>query len=222
LWGLEAVPDDPHLIHVLVDPRWAGRRAGVRVHRTGVLTDADRRLHVGLPVTSPERALLDVAPGVDDRVLERAYDQATAARITSEHRVLELIARFQAHAGARRLRALCGDRPSTMTRSEAEELLLALIRSAGLPLPRVNQRVHGFEVDFRWPEAALVVEVDGFAFHSTRAAFERDHARDARLKAAGFEVLRITWRQLEREPLAVIALIAQALARRAGTGQTDR
>jgi very-short-patch-repair endonuclease len=222
LWGLEAVQDDPAVIHVLVDPRWAGRRSSIRVHRSRVITDADRRLRDRLPVVSPERALLDVAPDLNDRALERAHEQAVAARITSHHRLVELIARFKTHPGARRLQELAAPRPATMTRSEAEELLLALVRGAGFPLPLVNQELHGYEVDFHWPDAALVVEVDGFAYHSSRAAFERDRARDARLRAAGIEVLRVTWRQLEHEPLAVVALIAQALVRRAGAGHVER
>jgi hypothetical protein len=47
------------------------------------------------------------------------------------------------------------------------------------------------------------------------AAFERDRRRDQRLAAAGFQVIRITWRQLEAEPMAVLARLAQALALRA-------
>jgi very-short-patch-repair endonuclease len=117
---------------------------------------------------------------------------------------------------------LAADRTTTLTRSEAEEMLLALVRDADLPLPLVNQRLHGFEVGFHWPQAALVVEVDGFAFHSSRAAFERDRVRDARLQAARIEVMRVTWRQLEHEPLAVVARIAQALVRRGDASGGDR
>lgn len=58
-----------------------------------------------------------------------------------------------------------------------------------------------------------MVEVDGYAFHGDRAAFERDRRRDQLLTAHGLRVIRVTWRQLQSEPLAVIARIAQALAR---------
>ena len=73
----------------------------------------------------------------------------------------------------------------------------------------------GFTADFCWPEERLIVEVDGYPFHSARAAFERDHRRDIVHKNAGFEVLRFTVRQLEEEPLFVAAVIARALDRRA-------
>jgi very-short-patch-repair endonuclease len=99
------------------------------------------------------------------------------------------------------------------TRSEAERRLLALVRAAGLPPPRVNPRLAGHEVDFLWTEARVVAEVDGFAFHSTRAAFERDRRRDADLGDSGHRVIRLTWLQLEREPHRVVARLAAALAR---------
>lgn len=46
----------------------------------------------------------------------------------------------------------------------------------------------------------MIVETDGHETHGTRAAFERDRARDARLQAAGYRVLRFTYRQILREP----------------------
>jgi very-short-patch-repair endonuclease len=57
-----------------------------------------------------------------------------------------------------------------------------------------------------------VVEFDGFGYHSARRSFERDRLRDQRLVAAGYRVIRITARQLDRTPEAVIARVAAALA----------
>ena len=99
-----------------------------------------------------------------------------------------------------------------MTRSEAERALLALIRRAGLPRPETNVRVLGHEVDALWRTRRLVVEVDGFGVHGTRAAFERDRRRDAALVAAGHRVIRVTWRQLAQEPELLVARLAAALA----------
>jgi very-short-patch-repair endonuclease len=78
----------------------------------------------------------------------------------------------------------------------------------------VNERVLGHEVDFHWPEHRLIVETDGWRFHRTRRAFEADRARDAHLHAAGWVVLRFTWRQVLRETLLVTVQIAQTLALR--------
>jgi very-short-patch-repair endonuclease len=79
-------------------------------------------------------------------------------------------------------------------------------------MPRTNVKRAGWEVDAVWDAHRLVVEVDGYRYHRTRAKFERDRRKDTRLLLAGYRVLRITWRQLTREPEAVIATIAAALA----------
>ena len=86
------------------------------------------------------------------------------------------------------------------------------MRSAGLPAPEVNVPVHGHQVDFLWRDQGLVVEVDGFQFHSTREAFERDRRRDAELQRAGLRVLRVTWRQVVAAPYATLANLVGALA----------
>jgi very-short-patch-repair endonuclease len=101
----------------------------------------------------------------------------------------------------------------TLTRSEAEERLLALIRAAQLPPAELNVRIADYEVDFLWRDARLVVEVDGYAYHSTPEAFERDRLRDAHLQSLGFTVMRVTWHQIVNEPHAVVARLAHALSR---------
>lgn len=92
--------------------------------------------------------------------------------------------------------------------------MLRLVRAAQLPVPRTNYPVAGYSADFCWPDQRVIVEIDGYDFHSGRAAFERDHRRDIVHKNAGYEVLRFTVRQLEDEPLYVAAVIARALERR--------
>jgi very-short-patch-repair endonuclease len=215
LWGIDAIDPDPDLVHLLVDARADTRRSGIRAHRSRTLRPVDRRVRMGLPVCAPARMLLDLAADVGDRVLERAVDQALILAVVTHREILDVVSRTGGHRGIRALRDLAEDHPgATFTRSEAEERLLALIRAGGLPEPCVNARIDDEEVDFLWPQAKLVVEVDGYRFHSTRAAFERDRLRDARLHAKGFEVMRITWRRLERDRLALLVDIASALARR--------
>ena len=72
----------------------------------------------------------------------------------------------------------------------------------------------GFEVDAYWPEHNLIVEVDGYGTHKTRAAFERDRRKDAALTAAGHRVVRITWRRLTTEPIPLSAQFGALLAAR--------
>ena len=108
------------------------------------------------------------------------------------------------------LRALLHDGPR-LTGSEAERRLLSLIRKAGLPKPQTNTKVHGKNVDAYWPEHHLVMEVDGFAFHGHRQAFEQDRRTDRRLTNHGITVLRTTWRELTDAPERVVADLAGAL-----------
>ena len=212
LWDLVTKPGG--LIHLSVRESNGARVNGVRVHRTRILAARDVVIHKRLPVTSPARTLLDVAHELAPRPLELAFDRALTARIMYRSHVLELLTRSRGHPGYGMLRALVDrESGSTITRSEAEELFLALIRAAKLPAPRVNTRLHGFEVDFHWPEQQLVVEIDGFRFHSTRRAFEHDHRKDVVLNAAGIAVVRFTREQVKSEPYVVLASVVRALAR---------
>jgi very-short-patch-repair endonuclease len=105
-----------------------------------------------------------------------------------------------------------------VTRSELEERFLSIIAQFGLPRPRVNAQLHGYEVDFLWPDAKLVVETDGAATHATRAAFEGDRARDLLLKTHGYDVIRVTHRMLTTRPHDVARLLR---ARVTPTGQEN-
>jgi very-short-patch-repair endonuclease len=200
------------LIDVTV-PRSNRRRPGLRVHRSRSLAPEDVSMHRGIPVTAPARTLPDLAKVATPRELERAFDEALTQRITTQAALVAVVERSHGHRGTGRLRNLLtrAEEPA-LTRSEAEERFLGLVREAGLPSPAVNVQVGAHLVDFLWRDHGLVVEVDGYRFHSSRTAFERDRRRDADLSAGGFRVIRITWRQLVDEPMAVIARIAQALA----------
>ena len=88
---------------------------------------------------------------------------------------------------------------------------LDLARKGRLPPPEANVRIGRYEIDFLWREARLAVEVDGFRFHSSQPAFERDRLRDAELLAQGYRVMRVTWRQMTREPEAVLVRLARLL-----------
>jgi very-short-patch-repair endonuclease len=210
VWRLLELEYD--LIEVTV-PRTNRRRPGLRIHRSRSLGAEDVCMHRGIPVTTPARTLLDLADVAPARDLERAFDEAMTQRLTSHAALVAVVERSHGHRGTGKLRDLLtrSEEPA-LTRSEAEERFLALLREAGLPAPEVNASVGAYLADFAWRERRLVVEVDGYRFHSSRAAFERDRRRDAELNAAGFRVVRITWRQLVEEPVAVIARLARALA----------
>jgi hypothetical protein len=114
------------------------------------------------------------------------------------------------HPGTKRLADATAHDLSTTTRSPLEDAFLELCDAHGIPRPRVNSVVEGYEVDFCWPEHRLIVETDGHTHHGTRAAFERDRARDARLTALGWRVMRFTERQVRLESPLVAAHVMRA------------
>jgi very-short-patch-repair endonuclease len=167
--------------------RRAGAKPGIRTHHTAAWEPGDTFVLEGLRTTTPRRTLLDLAAVAPGRPLERALAIALGTNRASRNTLLAHLDRHRYRRGAAALRAILDAGPS-LTRSEAEELLLELIRDSSLPEPQTNARVGRFEVDFFWPEARLVVEVDGWRFHGDRESIERDRARDAQLAALGYRV----------------------------------
>jgi very-short-patch-repair endonuclease len=187
--------------------------SGIRVHRVSDLPPDERARVNGIPVTSPARALLDYASQVRGDELEHAIAEAYALDLTTESQLYEMLERHSRRPGAGALKSeLKRERGPALTRSQAERLMKRLLREADLPPPLTNHRVAGYNADFFWPQQRLIVEVDGYRFHSSRWAFERDRKRDAAHTLAGYRVIRITWRQLTEARLAVAATLAAALA----------
>ena len=208
LWGLR--PGTARPIHVTVPRGDHGVRPnGVVVHRTVLPTERD--VHLDLPVTSPARTMLDIAAALPERDIEYVLEEGLAKRLLTEGAVAEVVARAGRHPGARRLARVLATRTGTLTESGAQRQLLELIRQSDLPMPQTERPLLGYRVDLLWPDLRLVVEVDGYQFHGTRGAFERDRSRDARLQAAGYLVIRFTARQIEHQPLAVLAQLAQTI-----------
>lgn len=203
-------------VSVTVTNRNIESKPGIAVHRARSLPRRDWVIRDAIPVTTPARTILDLAAEAEGHELERALAEAQGRRLVSEHQLSDQIERNPGRTGTRALRRLLEvDGGPAPTRSEAERRMLELLRAAGLPRPQVNARVGRYEVDFLWSDERLVVEVDGYRFHSSRPDFELDRARDAELAARGYAVIRVTWRQLTAAREAVAARIAAALAHRA-------
>lgn len=210
----------PLIIEVTVPRSRVRARSDVRIHLVHSLDAKDVRYRHGLAVTSPARTIIDLATDTSSTVLERITGDSVANRLITEDDLIAALDRVPSnHPGAARIRARLAEDPEFLlqTRSVAERIAYPLILDAGLPRPALNEFVHGCLVDLHWPEQKLVLEVDSFQFHGSRLAFENDRRRDQILIAAGYTVIRVTWHQLTRTPLQVIATVAQALAR-AGPG----
>jgi hypothetical protein len=169
----------------------------------------------GIRVTTPARTLFDLAAVVTEAQLEAAFNEAEYRRLTSPTSLDALLARHPGRRGIRAIRRVLenhGRNGETRTRSELERRLIALLDAYGLPRPIVNREGPEGELDARWPDHRLIVELDGFAAHGTRKAFEDDRARDRALTAAGWRVVRITWRQLTEDAATIAAQLARLLA----------
>jgi very-short-patch-repair endonuclease len=159
------------------------------VHRSTTLHPAQTTLRSSIPITTPSRTLRDLrrCVGADDLRAARRQAEILGYRLNDENSEPDL------------------------TRSELERRFLAICSRHRLPAPEVNVRIGEFVVDFLWRDQRLIVETDGYRYHRGRAAFEHDHRRQARLIAAGYDVLRFTWSQVVDEPADVMAIVRARL-----------
>lgn len=97
------------------------------------------------------------------------------------------------------------------TRSDLERLFLRICRQHHIPKPEVNIKVGPYEVDFLWRDARLVVEVDGYRYHSNRRSFQADRARDRYLGGRGLAVMRFADEELDADPGSVAASVLARL-----------
>jgi very-short-patch-repair endonuclease len=201
-WGIRQTA--AAVVDVTVPVR-SGRRGqrGIRLHRSRRLGREDFTVHEGIATTTVARTLLDLADVLPAQGLKRTIDEAEYQRRLD---MTALLAAVNGNPGRRGSRVLqLATAPPELTRSELEQRFLAMLARRGLPRPLVNATIEGCEVDFAWPEHKLIVELDGFAAHGRRSAFERDRLRDRRLARAGYRTLRLTERMVRYDEDAIVA-----------------
>jgi very-short-patch-repair endonuclease len=212
LWGIRR--SDATMIDVVV-PTGAGRarRPRIRVHRLRTLLRGELTTEDGIRVTTPARTILDLAATLTTDALHRVLDRTEILELT-DYPALDAMARAHpGHHGAGPLRAaIASYRAGTMTRSDLEQLFLAICRRHGLPQPAVNHPVSGKEVDMLFADQRLIVEIDSWRYHKTRRAFDADRARDALHLRGGYRTVRFTDRQLESDHQGVAATLEALLA----------
>jgi very-short-patch-repair endonuclease len=187
LW--ELLPQRGGPIHVSA-PTDAGRRRrkGICLHRRIALGPAATTRRHGIPVTKPAQTIADLRGSLSPAQRRRAIRQAEVLGLRT------------------------GAESAERTRSELEHLFLRLCERHRLPRPEVNVRIGNHRVDFLWRERRLVVETDGYRYHRGSIVFEDDRARDLDLRQQGYDVIRLTYRQVTERPADVARLLARELA----------
>jgi len=201
-WGFRPV-DAPFEI---VTRRGSGgprRLDGVLVCRSRTL---DETTLEGIPITTPERTLIDLAPHLGDGRLRRAVREACRLKVTTPSAVFVALARHRGRRGARRL-DMAASRyaglPLHRTRSDAEAVALQLLRDAGGPRPDLNQKIAGEEADLSWPRWRLIVELDRRQYHLDRA---EDLRKQRTWEAAGWTVHRLPTDDVYLHPQRLLAV----------------
>jgi predicted transcriptional regulator of viral defense system len=210
LWGIRR--SSSRLVHVTVPTRAGRGRDGLRVHRADLLLPSQLTDHRGIPCTTVARTIVDLAGTVAEASLEYAIHQAQTKRLFSRREVLEALDAAPTRRGTAVVRRVLGiSRPDEdEINRELARRFLRICRQAGIPEPLTDHWValpdgDGYEVDFCWPEQRLIIETDGRRVHDTHRGFENDRRRDRRLRLAGWQVARFTWRDVTERPTNVVA-----------------
>lgn len=189
-----------------------------RLHGTRSLPPHHVTTVDGIPVTTLARTLFDLAAVLHPARTERAVDSAVAtspALLPVLHRMLPELAE-RGRTGIRLMRALLADRPVgyVAPASGLEARLIHVLDEAGIATRRqVDLGGDGWigRVDLLVVGTNLVIEADSARFHTSRLDRERDARRDADLRDAGHEVLRITEEDVWHRPADVVRRVRAAL-----------
>ncbi|KAA0082414.1 DUF559 domain-containing protein [Mycolicibacterium sp. P9-64] len=200
----------PDTVEVTVPRNSHGRcHAGSRVRRRDLKT-ADVVERRGLQVTGMELTVVEAAVrrGGGAKLMDRALQRHVELRpLWSAH--MRNKGRYGSPAARRLLHAA-----EDGARSEAERLLIRLLKAAGITGWRANHPVAGYKVDVGFPGSKVAVETDGLAFHIDSDDFHNDRVRQNAISLAGWQVLRFTWLDLTEYPDRVIAEIRRATSAR--------
>jgi very-short-patch-repair endonuclease len=200
--GYERGPMFP--IEVITSGQCGRKQSRLLPHRMA-LEERHTMILDGLRVTTPARTIVDRAATVSPRELRGLVERAQDVRRFDVPEIEVILAASPGRRGCRALRdliTLLGPDEDN-ARSHLERLFLRLVRRARLPLPEVNYRLAGRRRDFVWVEQRLVVETDGYRWHSSREARRRDAQRDRELTRLGWRPVRFTFEEVALDPAAV-------------------
>jgi hypothetical protein len=185
----------------LTCPRWLrARRDDLIVHESRRLRPADIQLIAGIPVTRPERVLLDLAwLTPSPNYLEMVIHAARRRRLITFDSTNAMFLRH-ARRGLRGVKALRialerWNPDSRATESEMETQLLQALRAHGLPEPVVQFEVYDGQgqfvarTDLGWPALRATLDYDSKQEHSDEFQISRDNRRRNAIIGAGYSPL---------------------------------
>ncbi|HKJ37119.1 MAG TPA: type IV toxin-antitoxin system AbiEi family antitoxin domain-containing protein [Solirubrobacterales bacterium] len=162
-----------------------------------------------IPVTTVPETLVAVARSLAEADLARVVHEAQVKHGTTPAQVERALGRWPSAPGSGRLRAILrGD--TRILLSRLEDLFLSMLRDGGRELPETNRRVANRYVDSRWP-GRLTVELDGYRYHHTRHAWERDRRREREAYARGEQFRRYTYGDVRERPEVILREIDEVL-----------
>jgi very-short-patch-repair endonuclease len=182
---------------------------GIVAHRRTLRPDEITTVR-GIPVTTVERTLLDVAATGRPGDLAKALERAEELRLLDLRKLRAQIKRSKGQRGVARLRAAVDalePEDPRLIRSKLEKGVLRLIKQHRLPEPKVNVWLYEWEVDLHWPQLRVAIELDGWQSHRTKAARDRDYDRDLGLALNGYATHRISWDQYRHNRAKVVAAL---------------
>jgi very-short-patch-repair endonuclease len=177
--------------------RRVASRPGIRVHCVAQLPAHAITVVDGIPVTTVERAILDLAATMySQRYFRRLVHESEAQGKTDPERLMLEIARARPGCpGVPRLLAEIADGPKP-TRSGKEDDLVVILRAGRFPPFQTNARVPGtprwVNVDVLFMEQSLVIELDAGPWHKTKFRRELDAYKQTIVEGAGYALLRLT------------------------------
>ena len=196
------------------------RREYGLVHGSLVLPDSHCTEHRSIPITTPARTVFDLAGVVSTGRTERVLDDFLNRKLCTLAQLQQVffaLAR-RGRRGTVTMRTLLEARGEgyVAPASELERRARAVFEQHGLPMPEfevdLGSEAWVGRVDCYWREAKVVVELDSRLHHTALLDREADRRRDNELMAAGWRVIRVTWRDLHDAPIQVVRLIRTALA----------
>jgi very-short-patch-repair endonuclease/predicted transcriptional regulator of viral defense system len=213
------VASEPREVHVSLPAPLDRRRPGIVVHRREGLEPRELTTREGIPVTTPDCTLIDLAARPGRERLEVAINQASKLGLIELRGLHERVRACPRRPGAAALAHLIDRATFALTDSRLERRFLPIVRRTGLPMPDTQKRVSGFRVDFVWRALGLVVETDGGSYHRTPFQQTSDRVRDQAHLVAGLTPLRFTHAQVAFEPDRVATVLAAVARRLAAEGQ---